>query len=602
SDNVTANYQITTVAGKLTISKKGVTDDDGNIVPATDPETGNPVDDEGNPLVKDPETGKYYPADPNDPTKPVEGSDPVEPKPVVTVEGTDPNNPPTYDGDDHKPTIVDNTTSPATPLEEGTDYTVEYFEMDPETGKPAIDPETGKPIPANPTDAGDKVAVITFIGDFDGEVTVPVSVVKRKVTLTSADGEKDFDGTPLTKNEQADVIVGGDGFVSGQGATYDITGTQTTAGSSENTFKYTLNEGTKASNYEIETVFGTLTVNPFSSDDNAGEPGSGKRIEVTPIAPDPAGGTNAQGGNTATYTGKPVERPVIVDSKTGETLEEGKDYKVTYYDENGNVVENPTNAGTYRVVVEFMGDYSGTYETTMTIDRAELRVSTPSASKTFDGSALTNRSGAKLDGLVNGETATLRVTGSQTNPGSSRNGYRIVWDGTALEANYVVVSETLGTLTVTEAPAAPAQVSAQEPPADEPAADEPAAPATSNIAEPSNPLAPAEPTGPTEPVQGAWALLNLLAALVTAAFCAFRLGGIRRGEKARNTRRALRLATIVPAIVGIVAFVLTEDMSQPMVMTDAWTPLMVAILAAQAVMTVLARTKDATSDDQQATA
>ena len=87
-----------------------------------------------------------------------------------------------------------------------------------------------------------------------------------------------------------------------------------------------------------------------------------------------------------------------------------------------------------------------------------------------------------------------------------------------------------------------------------------------------------------------------------ASALASRLGGIRRGEKARNTRRALRLATIVPAIVGIVAFVLTEDMSQPMVMTDAWTPLMVAILAAQAVMTVLARTKGATSNDQQATA
>ena len=128
--------------------------------------------------------------------------------------------------------------------------------------------------------------------------------------------------------------------------------------------------------------------------------------------------------------------------------------------------------------------------------------------------------------------------------------------------------------------------------------EEPKAPATSNIAEPANPLAPAEPSGPETPVEAGWALLNLLSALVTAAACAFRLGGMRRNDKRRN----LRLATIVPAIVGIVAFVLTEDMSQPMVMTDAWTPLMVAILAAQAVMTVLARTKDKDANDQQATA
>ncbi|MBQ5490134.1 MAG: InlB B-repeat-containing protein, partial [Oscillospiraceae bacterium] len=87
----------------------------------------------------------------------------------------------------------------------------------------------------------------------DGTLTIS----KRAVTLTSGDGEKVYDGTALT-NET--VTVGGDGFATGEGATYEVTGTQTIPGSSENTFTYTLNEGTKADNYDITTVPGTLTV------------------------------------------------------------------------------------------------------------------------------------------------------------------------------------------------------------------------------------------------------------------------------------------------------------------------------------------------------
>ena len=51
-----------------------------------------------------------------------------------------------------------------------------------------------------------------------------------------------------------------EGFVDGEGATYVVTGSQTTVGSSDNTFTYTLNANTKAGNYEITTEAGTLTV------------------------------------------------------------------------------------------------------------------------------------------------------------------------------------------------------------------------------------------------------------------------------------------------------------------------------------------------------
>ena len=48
----------------------------------------------------------------------------------------------------------------------------------------------------------------------------------------------------------------------GEGATYKVTGSQTNADYSKNTFTYTLNDGTKADNYEIDKVEGTLTVDP----------------------------------------------------------------------------------------------------------------------------------------------------------------------------------------------------------------------------------------------------------------------------------------------------------------------------------------------------
>ena len=95
------------------------------------------------------------------------------------------------------------------------------------------------------------------------------------------------------------------------------------------------------------------------------------------------------------------------------------------------------------------GNYAITFKHgTLTIKPAEATVATGSASKAYDGRPLTN-SEASITGLVNGETATVEATGSQTEVGSSANTYSIEW-GSADPRNYTV-SERLGTLTV-EAP------------------------------------------------------------------------------------------------------------------------------------------------------
>ena len=67
--------------------------------------------------------------------------------------------------------------------------------------------------------------VILGISTIDGKFTV----TPHKVILTSGSAEKEYDGTPLTN---ATVTVSGSGFAAGEGAVYDVTGSQTEAGSS----------------------------------------------------------------------------------------------------------------------------------------------------------------------------------------------------------------------------------------------------------------------------------------------------------------------------------------------------------------------------------
>ena len=93
----------------------------------------------------------------------------------------------------------------------------------------------------------------TFSASADGTLTV----TKRDVVLTSASGRKTYDGSALSAGT---VSVSGSGFATGQGASYEVTGTQTAAGSSENVFTYTLNAGTELTNYDITTKNGTLLV------------------------------------------------------------------------------------------------------------------------------------------------------------------------------------------------------------------------------------------------------------------------------------------------------------------------------------------------------
>ena len=145
-----------------------------------------------------------------------------------------------YDGQEHKNLIEVKDTKTGKTLVENTDYTLHYSD--------------------DVINAGTVTITVKGIGNYTGEFSRDYQITPRNVTLTSATARREYDGTALTAKK---VDVSGDGFAQGEGATYDVTGTQTEPNESSptnNTFTYTLSEGTLPGNYNITKVEGTLTV------------------------------------------------------------------------------------------------------------------------------------------------------------------------------------------------------------------------------------------------------------------------------------------------------------------------------------------------------
>ena len=143
------------------------------------------------------------------------------------------------------------------------------------------------------------------------------------------------------------------------------------------------------------------------------------------------------------YNGQTQNQPIQVTDADGNALPEDA-YTVTYTD--------AVNVGTVTVTTTGQGNYAGQVTRTYQITPATLMVTTPSATKTFDGAALTNTAGT-IEGLQGDDSVTFTVNGTQTAVGNSVNTYAIDWNN-ALANNYTIV-ENLGTLTVNAAPITP---------------------------------------------------------------------------------------------------------------------------------------------------
>ena len=526
------------------------------------------------------------------------GKDPDNPNPsYVGVQINAPENH-VYDAKDHQwiPEVLDKENQPLTA---GTDYTVTYTD----------DSGEAKDDFRNVT--GTIHVTISGIGNYTGSVTREYEITKRSVKLTSETDEKEFDGMPLTRPV---VKIEGDGFVDDEVSDVKAIGTVTSVEESPvaNKITYVTHEAFKYDNYNIELNEGTLTITPKSI------------IPDGPHTPDDKKtGITVENPADVKYDGKEhAEKPIVKDEKTGATLKEGKDYEIVY----------PTdikNAGTVTATVKGIGDYNGSFEIKYNILKRDVTFTSATDSKQYDGNAFTNGNVEITgDGFVEGEGVTFNVTGSITDAGSTKNTFTYVMHAGTNAGNYnVTVVE--GTLTVTAAPVVPRQPETpQNPPARPSRPNVPARAETQPVTTTPAPEATVEPAKveptpaptakpekikeeatPQAAVKGHWALINLIAAMLSVVLAVAALLAKHAKEEdeedkddqvvesenqdddtvASKRHRTWKIVAVVDAIAAVVVFILTENLAHNMVLVDKWTVLMVLFGLISIVSTYFAR-------------
>ena len=541
-EEIQGNYKVTYVAGTLTITAQ-------SIDPGTDPDKPNP---------------DYTGAKVNNPSDEV------------------------YDGKEHKwiPTVTDKADKK---LKVGTDYTVEYSTK-------------------NFKDVGTIDVTITGIKNYTGKATRTYSITPKTYTVTTESASKVYDGTALTAGGKVS------GIIKGETVDFTMTGSQTNVGASDNTYELNWTGSAKESNYKHgKDSIGTLTVTAKSIIPDGPDTPEEEKTGITVSDP-----------SDSKYDGKEHREVLTVkDTKTNEELVAEKDYSVTYSDDL-------VNAGTVTITIEGIGNYTGSFTKTYEITKRSVTLTSATASKTYDGQALTSTSiTVSGDGFVKGEGATYNVTGTQTEVGNSANSFEYKLNENTLASNYDI-TKVVGTLTITAAPAPVIPAPTPRTPSTTPRT--PSAPQvttpvetvekeTTPKTEPKKEEKVEEEYTPKASPQYYWALINLICAIVTVLFGLLLLISKRHKsedddeeddetkqqattnedeEQEQEKKRGLftRVLAVLIAIVSVVFFLVTEDLSLPWTWTDQWTIWMVVIGLVQIVVFFVGRKwKNVDNDD-----
>ena len=518
------------------------------------------------------------------------GTDPDKPNPDYT--GAKVNNPSdeVYDGKEHKwiPTVTDKADKK---LKVGTDYTVEYSTK-------------------NFKDVGTIDVTITGIKNYTGKATRTYSITPKTYTVTTESDSKVYDGTALTAGGKVS------GIVKGETVDFTITGSQTSVGTSDNTYELNWTGSAKESNYKHgKDSIGTLTVKAKSIVPDGPNTPDEKKTGITVSDP-----------SDSKYDGKEHREVLTVqDTKTDKKLVADKDYSVTYSDDL-------VNAGTVTITIEGIGNYTGSFTKTYEITKRSVTLTSATASKTYDGQALTSTSiTVSGDGFVEGEGATYNVTGTQTEVGNSANSFEYKLNENTLASNYDI-TKVVGTLTVTRntTPVTPAPtpttpsvppVVQRVVPTPTPVSEEKVEEEQTPKAEPKEEEKVEEDYTPKATQEYYWALINLICAIVTVLFGLLLLISKRHKsededeedddetkqqtndddeDKEQEKKRGLftRVLAVLIAIASVVFFLVTEDMSLAWTWTDQWTIWMVVIGLVQIVVFFVGRKwKNVDNDD-----
>ena len=543
-EEIQGNYKVTYVAGTLTITAQ-------SIDPGTDPDKPNP---------------DYTGAKVNNPSDEV------------------------YDGKEHKwiPTVTDKADKK---LKVGTDYTVEYSTK-------------------NFKDVGTIDVTITGIKNYTGKATRTYSITPKTYTVTTESASKVYDRTALTAGGKVS------GIIKGETVDFTMTGSQTNVGASDNTYELNWTGSAKESNYKHgKDSIGTLTVTAKSIIPDGPDTPEEEKTGITVSDP-----------SDSKYDGKEHREVLTVkDTKTNEELVAEKDYSVTYSDDL-------VNAGTVTITIEGIGNYTGSFTKTYEITKRSVTLTSATASKTYDGQALTSTSiTVSGDGFVKGEGATYNVTGTQTEVGNSANSFEYKLNENTLASNYDI-TKVVGTLTVTRdtTPVTPAPtpttpsvppVVQRVVPTPTPVPEEKVEEEQTPKAEPKEEEKVEEDYTPKATQEYYWALINLICAIVTVLFGLLLLISKRHKdeddeeeddetkqqattnedeEQEQEKKRGLftRVLAVLIAIVSVVFFLVTEDMSLAWTWTDQWTIWMVVIGLVQIVVFFVGRKwKNVDNDD-----
>ena len=509
--------------------------------------------------------------------------DPEHPETYKEVTITSPSDE-VYDGNEHKwiPTVTD---KEGNELVAKTDYKVTYSTTD----------------FTNVT--GTITVTITGIGNYTGKATRTYSITPKTYTVTTESDSKVYDGTALTAGGKVS------GIVNGETVDFTITGSQTSVGTSDNTYELNWTGSAKESNYTHgKDSIGTLTVKAKSIVPDGPDTPDEKKTGITVSDP-----------SDSKYDGKEHREVLTVqDTKKNDELVAEKDYSVTYSDDL-------VNAGTVTITVEGIGNYTGSFTKTYEITKRSVTLTSATASKTYDGQALTSTSiTVSGDGFVKGEGATYNVTGTQTEVGNSANSFEYKLNENTLASNYDI-TKVVGTLTITAAPApvipAPTPRTPSVPqvitPVETVEKEE-----TPKAEEPKTEKVEEEYTPKASP-QYYWALINLICAIVTVLFGLLLLISKRHKdeddeeeddetkqqqtttnedeEKEQEKKRGVftRVLAVLIAIVSVVFFLVTEDMSLAWTWTDQWTIWMVVIGLVQIVVFFVGRKWKNVDDDDE---
>ena len=485
-----------------------------------------------------------------------------------------------YDGAEHKwaPTVTDGENNVLT---EGTDYIVDYDKND----------------FTNVT--GTITVTITGTGNYSGTVERTYEITPKTVTIevdnaSKVFGQNDpaFTGTVsglVNENDLGAVSYVRTNNAEAVGIYNDVLSAQ-----------YTEND-----NYNVEVNNGTFTITAKSI------------ANLTVDAP-----TNHE------YDGAEHKWAPTVTDKDGKPLTENEDYTVSY-----GKTDFTNVTGDITVTVQGIGNYTGTVTRSYKITPREAVITVNNGTKTAgqNDPAFTGT----VTGLI-GENDLGVVSYVRTNNAEAVGTYADVLTALYTEnANYDV-RVINGTFVITAAnnpnpnppqpnpnppQPNPNPPQPQPQPEPEPEVEPEAGPEVEPEVTPEEPQPAAPDAGPVEEIAdeetplamgGAWALVNLILTVLTVLGSILLLiGYIGKKQKEREDENGnvilnaegeaetddikkkggWRLASIIPAVAAVIAFILTENMRLPMVLVDKWTLLMVIIALVQLLVAYFSKKK-----------